>query len=166
MTYEKDPFEFEKIPDYALQPAKEADEYNFHYTPRGATSRFDPAAYERVLHDSVRQAAENEEQPEILDIREEKVPNSLEETTTEFFPQVMQEILPAAFAGSDKEAEPTAIFNLREETVFVEPTEAAAAAAEEAAEEEAAAAAEAAVPVEFPDTEEDDIPVFSTPAAT
>jgi hypothetical protein len=58
MTYEKDPIQFEEIPDYALQPAKEADEYNFHYVPRGATSRFDPAAYEKVLHDSVRQAAE------------------------------------------------------------------------------------------------------------
>ena len=55
MTYEKDPFEFEGIPDFALQPAKGEDEYNFHYIPRGATSRFDPAAYERVLHESVKE---------------------------------------------------------------------------------------------------------------
>jgi hypothetical protein len=69
MTFKKDPFEFEEIPDYALQPAKEADEYNFHYVPRGATGRFDPAAYEKVLHDSVMQAAESEEQSEMLDIQ-------------------------------------------------------------------------------------------------
>ena len=67
MTYEKDPFELEEIPDYALQPAKDADEYNFHYVPRGAAGRFDPAAYEKVLYDSVRQAAESKEQSEMLE---------------------------------------------------------------------------------------------------
>lgn len=58
MTYEKNPLEFEGIPDFALQPAKEAEEYNYQYVPRSANSRFDPAAYERVLHETARQAAE------------------------------------------------------------------------------------------------------------
>ena len=93
MTYEKDPFEFEGIPDFALQPAKDADEYNFHYIPRGATSRFDPAAYERVLHESARQAAEIEEEPEILDIQAAETSVSLEETIETGF----EELIPVAF---------------------------------------------------------------------
>jgi hypothetical protein len=67
MTYEKDPFELEEIPDYAMQPAKEADEYNIHYVPRGTAGRFDPAAYEKVLYDSVRQAEEQEGRSEMLE---------------------------------------------------------------------------------------------------
>ena len=55
MTYEKDPFELEDIPDYALQPARDADEYNFHYIPRGTAGRFDAAAYEKVLRGSVQE---------------------------------------------------------------------------------------------------------------
>lgn len=53
MTYEKDPFFLKDIPDFALQPAREADEYNFHYIPRGAAERFDAAAYEKVLKGSL-----------------------------------------------------------------------------------------------------------------
>lgn len=129
MTYEKDSFKFEEIPDYALQPAKEADEYNFHYVPRGATNRFDPAAYEKVLHDSVKQAAESEEQPELLDVREDKAPDSFE-TATEFFPPSMEEILPVAFADSEEEAEPEVVSDLN-----VEPVSAQPAASEEEVEE-------------------------------
>ena len=92
MTYEKDSFEMEGIPDYALQPAKDADEYNFHYVPRGATGRFDPAAYEKVLHDSIKQAAE--EPSELLDIREDKTADAFETPSAEFFPQAMEEVLP------------------------------------------------------------------------
>ncbi|MGI6747078.1 MAG: SPOCS domain-containing protein [Anaerovoracaceae bacterium] len=76
MTYEKNPFDFKGIPDFAFQPAKEADdEYNYRYTPRGATNRFDPAAYERVLYENARrQAAEAEEKErtELLDKQEDK----------------------------------------------------------------------------------------------
>ncbi len=93
MTYEKDPFEFEEIPDYALQPAKEADEYNFHYIPKGATSRFDPAAYERVLHENARQAAEKEEH-EMLDVREDKAPDSFEQAETNMFPEPCKGFMP------------------------------------------------------------------------
>lgn len=67
MTYEKDPFELEEIPDYAMQPAKEADEYNVHYVPRGTAGRFDPAAYEKVLYDSLKQAEEQEVLSEMLE---------------------------------------------------------------------------------------------------
>ena len=143
MTYEKDPFKFEEIPEYALQPAKEADEYNFHYVPRGATNRFDPAAYEKVLHDSVKQAAESEEQPEMLDVLEENAPDSFE-TATEFFPQSMEEILPVAFAESEEESESEPVSVLEEET---EDT------------------MEAAVSEETPETDEEAIPVFTAPAA-
>lgn len=109
MTFKKDPFEFEEIPDYALQPAKEADEYNFHYVPRGATSRFDPAAYEKVLHDSVKQAAENAEQPEMLDVQADKVPDSFGEAATEFFPPTMEENLTAAYAVHEETVESVTI---------------------------------------------------------
>ena len=99
MTYEKDPFKFEEIPDYALQPAKEADEYNFHYVPRGATGRFDPAAYEKVLHDSVKQAAEGE---------------------AEFFPPTMEENLPEVYADAEEViAGPEAVLAEPEEVVAV-----------------------------------------------
>ena len=92
MTYEKDPFEFEEIPDFALQPAKEADEYSFHYIPRGANSRFDPAAYERVLHESARQAAEKEE-PEIFqESTEELLPVILDDTELETITAEMTEV--------------------------------------------------------------------------
>ena len=172
MTYEKDPFEFEEIPDYALQPAKEADEYNFHYAPRGATSRFDPAAYERVLHDSVKQAAENEEQPEMLDVQQDKAPDTFGETTTEFFPPTMEEILPAEYADSDEAAEPDAAPDLKEEPVSAEPeaapvwNEESVSAEPAAPEEETAETFEEAPAAETPDTEEEVIPVFSKPAAT
>ncbi len=105
MTYEKDPFKFEEIPDYALQPAKEADEYNFHYVPRGATNRFDPAAYEKVLHDSVKQAAESEEQPELLDVREDKAPDSFEEAETEMVSDFNVEPVSAQPADLEEDAE-------------------------------------------------------------
>lgn len=179
MTYEKDPFKFERIPDYALQPAKEADEYSFHYTPRGATSRFDPAAYEKVLYDSVRQAADSEEQPELLDIREDKASEASGEST-ELFPQAMEEILPA-FADTEKGAEPAAV-DPKEEPEQAAPAvqekEAEPAVYEEVAvpavqEEEAAVGEEAAevfeeeeAPAAFPEEEEEVIPVFSTPAAS
>lgn len=124
MTYEKDPFVLEEIPDYALQPAKDADEYNFHYVPRGATGRFDPAAYEKVLHDSVKQAAEE---------------------PSEFFPQTMEEILPVAFeeeaaaevleAAAEEVVEEAAAEEVVEEAEAVmEEPEAAEAVMEEAAE--------------------------------
>ncbi len=189
MTYKKDPFEFEEIPDYALQPAKEADEYNFHYVPRGATNRFDPAAYEKVLHDSViRQAAENGEQPEILDVLEDKVPDTYEEASTEFFPPTMEVNLPVAFEDSEEEPAQETVPELTEEPAMAQPgtpEEAAAVETFEGTQEEASAvetfeggpeevlAFEAeetaetfeAAPAEFLETEEEAIPVFSKPAA-
>ena len=142
MTYEKDPFKFEEIPEYALQPAKEADEYNFHYVPRGATNRFDPAAYEKVLHDSVKQAAESE-QPEMLDVLEEYAPKSFE-TATGFFPQSMEDILPVSFADPEEEAESETVVVLEEETQEI---------------------MEAAIPAETPETYEEETPVFTAPVA-
>ncbi|HHU17193.1 MAG TPA: DUF3794 domain-containing protein, partial [Clostridiales bacterium] len=69
MTYEKNPFNFKGIPDFAFQPAKEADdEYNYRYTPRGATNRFDPAAYERVLYENAQRQAAEAEEKEITDL--------------------------------------------------------------------------------------------------
>ena len=103
MTYEKDPFEFEGIPDFALQPAKGEDEYNFHYIPRGATSRFDPAAYERVLHESVKQAAEVEE-PEMLDVHENRSPDANLETAAEKYPESFEELIPVAFEDTQAAA--------------------------------------------------------------
>jgi LysM repeat protein len=50
MTYEKDPFQFKDIPDFALQPAREADEYNSQYMPGGNVEPFDATAYEKVFH--------------------------------------------------------------------------------------------------------------------
>jgi hypothetical protein len=147
MTYEKDPFEFEAIPDYALQPAKEADEYNFHYVPRGATSRFDPAAYERILHDSVRQAAESEEQSEMLDVQGDHVPVPFEEAATEFFPQAMEDVLTAA--------EPA------QEAVAVETV----AEVSEEVQEITETFEDGGAPLDLPETpgaNEDTIPVFST----
>lgn len=117
MTFKKDPFEFEEIPDYALQPAKEADEYNFHYVPRGATSRFDPAAYEKVLHDSVKQAAEDAEQPEMLDVQADKAPDSFGEESTEFFPPTMEENLTAAYAVSEETFESVTISEAENEAL-------------------------------------------------
>ena len=107
MTYEKDPFEYQGIPDYALQPAKEAEEYNFHYVPRGVTSRFDPAAYERVLHESAKQAAESDEFSELLFVhgKEPSVPYQTEQTPVSSFPQPMGEGFQpaqlAAYYGAD-----------------------------------------------------------------
>jgi len=167
MTYEKDPFGFEKVPEYALQPAKEADEYSFHYVPRGATNRFDPAAYEKVLHDSVRQAAEREEQPEMLDILQEKASYSLD-AATEFFPQTIEdEVLDAAVAYSSAEAAAEAT----PETVAEATLETAEDVALEMAEDAALALAEdaatfAETPGEPPEMEEKDTPVFSKPAPT
>jgi hypothetical protein len=172
MTIEKDPFELEGIPDYALQPAKEADEYNFHYVPRGA-SRFDPAAYEKVLHDSVKQAAE-EEPSELLDIREDKAADSFE-TSAEFFPQAMEEILPAAFEAAEAEEAASAAGEETAEAAIDEPVlEQAAmeeAVMEEVMEEPAAAEAETdavetfeEAAAEIPEAE-DGISVFSKPAA-
>ncbi|HWQ79978.1 MAG TPA: SPOCS domain-containing protein [Anaerovoracaceae bacterium] len=115
MTYEKDPFEYQGIPDYALQPAKEADEYNFHYVPRGGTSRFDPAAYERVLHDSVRQAFESGEESEMLYVQgDESALYQYDQTPAEDIPQ------PAASAEKDAEPELEAVFDVKEEAVAVE----------------------------------------------
>ena len=69
MTYEKNPFNFKGIPDFAFQPAKEADdEYNYRYTPRGATNRFDPAAYERVIYENAKRQAAEAEEKEITDL--------------------------------------------------------------------------------------------------
>jgi hypothetical protein len=168
MSYEKDPFEFEGIPDFALQPAKEADEYNFHYTPRGATGRFDPAVYEKALHDSVKQAAEREEQSEMLDIREDNAPGSFD-GTMEFFPQAMEEILPAAFAAPDEETKPafTEPAGLEEEAAAVETIAETPAEIPEITEipEAVETFEEEASAVEFPESEEDEIPVFSAPGS-
>lgn len=180
MTYEKDPFELEGIPDYALQPAKEADEYNFHYVPRGATSRFDPAAYEKVLYDSVKQAAEGE-QSELLDIRDDKAADSFK-SPAEFFPQAMEEIpqqaameeIPQAVEEIPQQA---AMVEIPQEAAPEEAVEAAVPAAEEettAAEEDITTAVEAVeeetlmaeqVVEEPAAAEEDAVPVFSTPSS-
>ncbi|HYE68103.1 MAG TPA: SPOCS domain-containing protein [Anaerovoracaceae bacterium] len=154
MTYEKDPFKFEEIPEYALQPAKEADEYNFHYVPRGATNRFDPAAYEKVLHDSVKQAAESE-QPELLDVLEENAPESFE-TATEFFPQSMEDILPVSFADPEEEDESETISDLNVEPVSAQPAD---------SEEEPEETVETAIPAETPEVDEEEAPVFTAPVA-
>lgn len=175
MTYKKDPFEFEEIPEYALQPAKEADEYNFHYVPRGATSRFDPAAYEKVLHDSVKQAAESDEQPEILDVQQDKAPDIFGETTTEFFPPTLEEILPE-YADSDEKPEVYAASDEVSDKPFAAP-EAEAAAVETFDEIQAAVAADPepkesletiaeAEPPIMPAPGEEVIPVFTKPVTT
>ena len=158
MTYEKDPFELEEIPDYALQPAKEADEYNFHYVPRGVTGRFDPAAYEKVLYDSVRQAAEG--QSEMLDIQEDKAAEPFE-TQTEFFPQAMEEIMPAAL---EEETDPEAVSGESAapswtEPVGAKPVEAEPVMAEPDMAEPVMEEAEA-------QEEEEMIPVFAAPSGS
>ncbi len=161
MTYEKDPIQFEEIPDYALQPAKEADEYNFHYVPRGATSRFDPAAYEKVLHDSVTQAAEREDQPEMLDAGE-KMPESFGAPETEFFPPTMEEILPEAYADAEEvSAEPEEHMEAAE--IFGEAAEPTSVTEQTSPAEESPAAEPVFAAEPSPAEEEDVIPVFSKP---
>ncbi len=142
MTYEKDPLKIEEIPDFALQPAKDADEYSFHYMPRGINSRFDPAAYERVLHETARQAAEKEG-AELLDIQEEQSTESSEaaaetppescaemnapepEEAVDF--QVSEQESEEAVQVSEpelvEEAEPMAVAVPEKEAVAVEETE-------------------------------------------
>ncbi|WP_027400308.1 DUF3794 and LysM peptidoglycan-binding domain-containing protein [Anaerovorax odorimutans] len=44
MTYEKKPFEYENIPDYALKPAREAPDID-----NSEADQFDPTAYDRIL---------------------------------------------------------------------------------------------------------------------
>lgn len=193
MTYEKDPFEYQGIPDYALQPAKEAEEYNFHYVPRGGTSRFDPEAYERVLHESVRQAAESDEFSELLFVQGEE-PAQYQTEPASAFPQPMEEIQPAqpaAFAEADAGQYREAVSDLSENAGAVEtaaeaqeslemqePAEpeevqAIAEVQEPAEAEEPAEAAEAVsgltesveeyAAAEFRDTKDDVIPVFAPP---
>lgn len=124
MTYEKNPLEFEGIPDFALQPAKEADEYSYHYMPKGANSRFDPAAYERVLHETARQAAETA-QTENPDFRDEGIEAAagfqpLDAEAAEF-----QETLPETAAVSQLAAQDAA-------AGFPDPGEAASEAVADA----------------------------------
>ncbi|HML37073.1 MAG TPA: DUF3794 domain-containing protein [Bacillota bacterium] len=171
MTYEKDPFNLEEIPDYALQPAKEADEYNFHYVPRGAAGRFDPAAYEKILHDSVRQTAENEEPSELLDVQGD---DGAAESEAVF---VWNEAVPDESVVQEEPAEET-IAEAPEETIAEAPTETVAEAPAEIIEEastETVAEVPAEIPeaietfeeaeetVEFPEEEDEAAPVFSTP---
>ena len=161
MTYEKEPFEFKGIPDYALQPAKEADEYSFHYTPRGATNRFDPAAYEKVLYDSARQAAESEGQAEMLDIREDKTPEAFAEPAGPF-PQAMDEILPV-FGGVSEDAESEeAVLAVQEDEAV--PVEEAVSVEESEPLEETAEVFEEGASAVFPAENEDVISVFTAPA--
>lgn len=124
MTYEKNPLEFEGIPDFALQPAKEADEYSYHYMPKGVNSRFDPAAYERVLHETARQAAETA-QIENPDFRDEGI-----DEMTGFQPPgaeaaEFQDTLPETAAVSQLAAQDAALG-------FPDPAEAASEAVAEA----------------------------------
>ncbi|MDD3169821.1 MAG: DUF3794 domain-containing protein [Eubacteriales bacterium] len=180
MTYEKKPFEFEGIPDYALQPAKEADEYNFHYVPRGATNRFDPAAYEKILYDSVRQAAEKEEQPEFFTQSvEEIIPvafhQSNEETQAAEADAEVQEEAEAIEVDAEVQEEAEAIevdAEVQEEAETVEvdaevQEEAETVEADAEIQEEAAPAAaeEAETPEETTETAEEIIPVFAKPPA-
>ncbi|MEL7654381.1 MAG: SPOCS domain-containing protein [Bacillota bacterium] len=162
MTYEKDPFEFDGIPDFALQPAKEADEYNFHYIPRGATNRFDPAAYERVLHESARQAAEIEDEPETLEIHADEASKSLEDTIGAGFPTRMEELIPVAFdtPGDMNSGTAETAAETIEETVeeIAEIVEEIAELIEEVAEE----VAEEAVTIETDDFETESAPLFSS----
>jgi len=176
MTFKKDPFEFEEIPDYALQPAKEADEYNFHYVPRGATSRFDPAAYEKVLYDSVQQAAESDEQSEMLDVQQDKASDTFGESTTEFFPPTMEEI-PDAYAASEdtpdtKEAleEATDTLEVLEEatgtfTASEEPSSDGPAAVADEVDADSEETFSETEPAAIPEPVEEIIPVFAKPAA-
>lgn len=132
MTFKKDPFEFEEIPDYALQPAKEADEYNFHYVPRGATGRFDPAAYEKVLHDSVMQAAESEEQSEMLDIQADDASSGFGEPAEGVFAPAQEEAPLAAYADSIRAEEMDSAEAEEVKADFVEAEDADADLTEEA----------------------------------
>ena len=163
MTYEKDPFNLEEIPDYALQPAKEADEYNFHYVPRGAAGRFDPAAYEKILHDSVRQTAENEEPSELLDVQGDA---GAAEPEAVF---VWNEAVPDESVAQEEPAEET-IAEAPEETIAEAPTETIEEASAETVEEAPAEIPEAIETfeeaeeaVELLEEEDEAAPVFSTP---
>ncbi|MDD3199323.1 MAG: DUF3794 domain-containing protein [Eubacteriales bacterium] len=120
MTYEKYPFEFENIPDFALQPAKEADdEYNFKYTPRGAANRFDPEAYERILHESVRQAAEAEnadsENISVEAISKETDQAAEEEILTADISDQVVEIVPEKLSEAEEEIIPLNLLEPEEE---------------------------------------------------
>ncbi len=167
MTYEKDPFGFEKVPEYALQPAKEADEYSFHYVPRGATNRFDPAAYEKVLHDSVRQAAEREEQPEMLDILQEKASYSLEQAT-EYDPQIIDEVvLDAAVLYPDAEDESDVAIETAEDAPCKMAEDPAFETVETPAfETSETVATYSKTPAEIPETQGEETPLFSKPTPT
>ena len=50
MKYDNDPFELEGIPDFALQPARGADEYNNEFLPEKNLEDFDAAVYDRMFH--------------------------------------------------------------------------------------------------------------------
>ncbi len=165
MTYEKDPFEYQGIPDYALQPAKEADEYNFHYVPRGTAGRFDPAAYERVLHDSVGQASESGEQSELLYVQGDETPAQYQhgQTPAEPFPQPMEEAQPAAASGEDAERGSEAVSEGKEEADAVETIAEAPEDVSEEVSEIAETFGDEEVSAEIPTPTEDDIPVFVPP---
>lgn len=50
MTHEKDPFQFDDIPEFALRPAKGAEDDQSPYMQGGNSSPFDASAYEEVFH--------------------------------------------------------------------------------------------------------------------
>lgn len=50
MTHEKDPFQFDDIPEFALRPAKGAEDDQSPYMQGGKNSPFDATAYEKVFH--------------------------------------------------------------------------------------------------------------------
>ena len=79
MTYEKDPFDFENIPDFAMQPARGAEEYN-DKPPREANKRYDASVYEKILHQPAKYPL-NEEKKEVQPVIEEE--ELVEETGTE-----------------------------------------------------------------------------------
>ncbi|MDD4564622.1 MAG: DUF3794 domain-containing protein [Eubacteriales bacterium] len=133
MTYEKDPFEFKGIPDFALQPAKEADdEYNYKYTPRGTTNQFDPAAYERVLHESARRAEESEGNG-LLDEQEDKTHDSIEAGAQ--FSAPVEEPSPVADENLQQDAEAAFIPVQNEINEDIKETDLADVAAEAVSEE-------------------------------
>lgn len=91
MTYEKDPFEFEDIPDFALQPARGAEEYNSKFLPKGGAGRFDSTAYEEILKGFAAQEEQLEErQDNFTEPDWETMLGRLKEPKGDLFEEVME----------------------------------------------------------------------------
>lgn len=116
MTYEKDPFELENIPDFAMQPARGAEEYNNQYMPREARERYDASVYEKILHRPANMQFKEETKEVQPVIQQEEV---LQETTVE--QEVTEEL--EATVNLETSVEPEAITDNEdhEEVNIMEP---------------------------------------------